>query len=92
MTPAAQATVAAELVRQYCPAAPADVQEIAAQMVLEVLKAGSRGAVTVMSGLDGEQITRRDPMRADAVRRSGAASILAPWRRPRARPIEAASS
>ena len=83
------AGVAAERVRQYCPGAPANVQAVAAAMVEPVLRAG--GGDTQQSQLDGEMITSRDAMRADVVRRSGAAGILAPWRRPRARPIEAAS-
>ena len=83
------AGVAAELVRQYCPGAPANVQEAAAAMVEPLIRQG--GTDLQQSQLDGEMATFRDAMRADVVRRSGAAGILAAWRRPRARPIEAAS-
>ena len=77
------AALAEDLCRRYAPGAPDTAIAAAASMVEQVLKAGSRGAVTLQSGLDGEQLTSRDPGRAEIVRRSGAASVLASWRRPR---------
>ena len=54
-------------------------------MVARVLQSGSSGAVESSIVDAGESVQFRDPLRADVVRRSGAAGILAPWRRPRAR-------
>ena len=84
----AVAAVAAELVRRYAPAAPADVQAVAAALVVPLLLVG--GTDTQQSQLDGEMITTRDALRADVIRRSGAAALLCSYRRPRAFAIEAA--
>ena len=90
----AAAETAAELVRQYAPEAPADVRATAAALVEVVLEYDANGAGAAHADLreGGSGASYRDPMRADIVRRSGAAGILAPWRRPRARPIAGATA
>ena len=89
VTDAQRAAVAAELVRRYAPGAPADVQAVAAAMVVAILR-GRGGSDLQQTQFDGEMITTRDALRADVIRRSGAAALLCSYRWPRAFAIEAA--
>ena len=74
------------IVDAYAPDAPDAVRQAASHMLVGVmLKQGS--SVTVQ--LDGEMVVRA-PRHLAMLRVSGAAEMLSQWRRPRARPIEAA--
>lgn len=90
------------LVERYAPSAPAAVKRTAAALVRAVLPADSTtyGAAdragTPQIPPDVSQVQEsgqgssfRDPLRGSALRRSGAAGILAPWRTVRARKVEA---
>ncbi len=82
--------VAAELVLDWCPNAPATVRNAAAALVASTLKTElqSRSSVNVDLRAGGGGSTFRDPLRAGILRRSGAAGILTPWRRPSVRTVE----
>lgn len=84
------------LVEQYAPAAPAAVKRTAAAMVRSALpadaasgdRAGAPKPVDVSQIQDsGQGVSYRDPARANAIKRSGAAGVLAPYRRLRARKV-----
>ena len=77
---------AKEIVDAYAPAAPEAVRLAAGHMLVGVML--RQGSVQ-SAQLDGEMITR-SPRHLAMLRVSGAAEMLSQWRRPRARPIEAA--
>lgn len=85
---AAQATAAATaMVDDFAPGAPADVKTAARQMVAQTLQ---RDPSTTNVQFQGRSVSWSNG--SNVLRRCGAAGILAPWRRPRARPIKAAAS
>lgn len=84
----AQAAAAAVLVvDHYAPGAPADVRAACASMVEQSIIDTPYDNETHFA----DQQTSTHNLGPNIIRRCGAASILAPWRRPRARVIEAAS-
>ena len=75
------------IVDNYAPDAPANVRAAAAAMVEQsMLDTPYDDEI----GYD-DQRTKTHNFGASHIRRCGASSILAPWRRPRARVIEAAT-
>ena len=85
----AQATTAAvAIVDNFAPEAPASVRSAAASMVEQSLLDTPYDGVTAFD----DQRVETHNMGASIVRRCGASSILAPWRRPRARPIAEAAT
>lgn len=84
------AAVGTELVTDWCPNAPSTIRTAAAELVADTLKADQqvRSSTFVDLREGGGGATLRDPMRASVMRRSGAAGILAPWRRPSVRVVK----
>ena len=84
-----QARAAAQaVVDDFAPAAPADVRTAAAAMVEQsMLDTPYDDEI----GYDDQRATTHN-LGANIIRRCGASSILAPWRRPRARAIAEAST
>ena len=82
--------VGAEMALDWCPHAPASIRNAAAALVASTLKTElqARSSVNVDLRAGGGGSTHRDPMRAGLMRRSGAAGLLAPWRRPSVRKVE----
>ena len=80
-------TAASAIVSNYAPEAPADVRTAAVEMVELSMRDTPYDADTQY---DDQRVSTHN-LGANIIRRCGAASILAPWRRPRARVIEAAS-
>ena len=78
---------ATEWVTRYAPGAPASVQEAAVELLANTLR--THTAVSNVEFAD-ERVAYHD-WGPSAIRRSGALPLLAPWRRVRARAIEAAS-
>ncbi len=79
---------AVEIVTNYAPGAPADVRTAAVAMLVDsMLDPPYENDVQ----FDDQQVSTHNLGPAH-IRRSGAASLLAPWRRPRARVIEGASA
>ncbi len=74
------------IVNNYAPDAPGDVQTAA----IELLVKSIRSDPLVASVGFADQKVDYAGLGANLIRRCGASSILAPWRRPRARVIEAA--
>ena len=86
---AAQARAAAvEMVTDFAPAAPADVRTAAVEMVVDSLLDPPYESDVQFA----DQQASTHNLGANIIRRCGASSILAPWRRPRARVIEGAST
>ena len=82
---AAQRTAAATaIVADYAPAAPAAVRTAAVDLVESSIKQSP----LVESVQFSDQQTEWANLGPTIIRRCGAASILAPWRRPRARILE----
>ena len=79
--------VATAWIGRYAPGAPADVQTGAVELLAQSLCVDP--AVADVSFSDSE--VKYHDHGPSAIRRSGALPLLAPWRRPRARVIEAAS-
>ena len=78
---------AAALVARWAPAAPAGVQADAAGLLVKVLTVDP---ATRDAAYGGQRITRPVGLHRGAMRESGAAGLLEPWRVRRALPIEAA--
>ena len=79
---------AVEIVTNYAPAAPADVRTAAVAMLVDsMLDPPYENDVQFA----GQQVSTHN-LGPNLIRRCGASSILAPWRRPRARVIEEASA
>lgn len=77
---------ASTMVDNYAPGAPADVLAAAAAMVAQsILDTPYDDTVNF-----ADQQTSTHNLGANIIRRCGASSILAPWRRPRARALEPA--
>ena len=87
LTRAQAAAAAVLMVDNYCPEAPRDVKTAAASMVEQSILDTPYDDETVFA----DQRTTTHNLGASIIRRCGASSILAQWRRPRARVIEAAS-
>ena len=84
---AAEAEAAAEaMVDDYCTTPPAEVRTAAIARLSEYIRTSPPDGTTATSL--GDQSTSWKPSSV-AMRDSGASQILAPWRRPRARLIEA---
>ena len=81
--------VGAEMALDWCPNAPASMRNVAAALVVSTLKTElqARSSVNVDLRAGGGGSTFRDPMRAGLMRRSGAAGVLQPWRRPTVRKV-----
>ena len=83
-----QATAAATtIITNYAPGAPADVRTAAVELLTKTIKAGPE----IASAEFADQKVDYHNLGSALIRRSGASSMLAPWRRPRARVIKAAS-
>ncbi len=83
VTDASRAAVAAELVRQYAPGAPADVREVAAELVDKVLRSAGRGAIMQQTQFDSEMATYRDVKGGPKLDQSGGGKLDHPaarWR------------
>ena len=74
------------VVEDYCPAAPAAIKETAIQMLVEVMELPVE--VDLRNAGSGVTMPRREDRML--IQTAGVASLLAPYRRPRARTIEAA--
>ena len=85
----AQATAAANaIIDNYAPGAPADVRTAASAMLAQTIRHGPETAQVQFS----DQSVQWHNLGPALIRRCGAASMLAPWRRPRARAIGEAGS
>ncbi len=83
----AQADAAAnEIIDNYAPGAPADVRTAAKAMLSATIRNGPEIAGVQFA----DQQVDYHNLGPTLIRRCGATSMLAPWRRPRARVIEAA--
>ena len=87
LTRAQAAAAAVLMVDHYAPDAPAAVRTAASSMVEQSILDAPYDDETRFS----DQVTTTHNLGPNIIRRCGASSILAPWRRPRARVIEAAS-
>ena len=76
---------ARELIDRYAPGAPDSVKTAAENLLLPFLGQGAGDLINIQMG--GQGTSWRDQMRADPLRRSGAAGLLSSWRTVRARPI-----
>ena len=85
LTDAEWTAAATAAVNRYAPDAPPDVRAAAVEMVTTVLP-----EMSAQTASFADQSVTSFPG-VDAIRRSGASGLLAPWRRPRARVIEAAT-
>lgn len=83
-TEAAALEAARTICDRYAPDAPVNVLEVAAARLAAIIRLppGVR-----QMGLSGQQLTYEIQGGHDALRRSGAAGLLSPWRVPRARPV-----
>ena len=88
MTEAQARTAASAIVSNYAPDAPADVQTAAVELLIDSLRDLPYENDTHFAD---QQVSTHN-LGANLIQRCGASSILAPWRRPRARVIEAAAS
>ena len=79
---------AAAMVDNYAPGAPAEVRTAAVEMVAQSIDDVPYDNETHFAD---QQVSTHN-LGPAIIRRCGAASILAPWRRPRARVIEGASA
>ena len=75
--------VAQEMVDNYCPGAPVTIRAAAADLVLRALMIGPE----TMLADGGQQVQNPHPKTRHAIVHSVVGSMLAPWRRPRARVI-----
>ena len=82
----AQAAATA-IVDNHAPGAPAAVRTAAVELLATTIKAGPEIAGAAFA----DQKVDYHNLGPALIRRCGAASMLAPWRRPRGRVIEAAS-
>ena len=87
LTRAQAAAAAVLMVDHYAPEAPADVRAACASMCEQSILDTPYDDETVFA----DQQTKTHNLGASIIRRCGASSILAQWRRPRARVIEAAT-
>lgn len=84
----AQATAAANaIIDRYAPGAPADVKTAAKAMLASTIRHGPETSSVQFA----DQQVEWHNLGPALIRRCGAASMLAPWRRPRARAIGADS-
>ena len=88
MTEAQARTAASAIVSNYAPGAPEDVRTAAVELLIDSLRDLPYDNETRFE----DQVVSTHNMGANLIRRCGASSILAPWRRPRARVIEGASA
>ena len=88
MTEAQAQAAASAIVSNYAPEAPADVRTAAVELMIDSLRDLPYDNDTQFD----DQQTSTHNLGTNLIRRCGASSILAPWRRPRARVIEGASS
>ena len=86
LTEAQARAAAVELVLNHAPGAPPDVRTAAVELLVKSI----RSDPLVASVEFADQKVDYASLGANLIRRCGASSILAPWRRPRARVIEAA--
>ena len=85
-----QRTAIAAEVERYAPGAPADLRSAAVELVTAHLE--SMDTAIGSTSFGDQSMTTHPPNLVSAVfRQSGATALLASWRRPRARVIEAAS-
>ena len=82
---AARVAAATEICTDYAPGAPASVMAAAVQLLAESIKVGPE--VSDVQFAD-QQVSYHAGVAM--LRRCGGASLLSQWRRPRARPVEAA--
>ena len=87
MTDAQARTAASTIVSNYAPEAPADVRTAAVDLMVDSI----RDLPYVQSTQFDDQKVDEHNLGPNLIRRCGASSILAPWRRPRARVIEGAA-
>ena len=87
LTDAARTAAATAIVQDFAPSAPADVRAAAVHLVAESI----RYDPLTESVQFADQEVKYTNLGPSIIRRCGASSILAPWRRPRARAIEVAS-
>ena len=78
---------ATAIVDNHAPGAPAAVRTAAVELLAKTIKAGPEIAGAAFA----DQKVDYHNLGPGLIRRCGAASMLAPWRRPRGRVIEAAS-
>ena len=89
LTAAQRSAIDAE-VERYAPGAPADLRSTAAELVAAHLESIDTAHESI--GFGSQSVGSFAPNLVSAVfRQSGATALLASWRRPRARVIEAAS-
>ena len=88
LTEAERQKAATMIVANYAPSAPAEVQRAAVDMVAESLRDPPYENEVHFAD---QQVSTHN-LGPSIIRRCGASSILAPWRRPRARIIEGASA
>ena len=88
LTRAQAAAAAVTMVDTFAPDAPAEVRSAAASMCEQSILDAPYDNDTHFS----DQQTSTHNLGSNHLKRSGASSILAPWRRPRARVIEEAAS
>ena len=86
LTPAELEAAVREFIDRQAPGAPDSIRALAADRMASYLALPDE----TMLGLDGQQMSRASPSLA-VLRASGAGELLAPYRRPRARVVEAAS-
>ena len=87
LTGAERTAAATAIVANFAPGAPGDVRTAAVDLVERSIENDP-----LVSGVQfADQQVDYATAGPSIIRRCGAASILAPWRRPRARVIEAAS-
>ena len=89
ITTAQRAALSAEVLR-YAPGAPAELVAVAADLVIAHVQALPATEKAVRFADQDVEYWAPGQMAA-VIRMSGAAALLASWRRPRARAIEAAS-
>ena len=76
---------ATAIVDDYAPSAPAIVKKQAVELLR--ISLGQHPHIE-KTEFEDQAVTYSPPIAANLIRRSGASSILAPWRRPRARALE----
>ena len=90
LTAAEALAAATEAVASYAPDAPAAIRTAAIGRLTDWIERFPADGSTAV-GYDGQSLSTMQAGTVDALRASGAAELLAPWRRPRGRVIEAAS-
>ena len=89
VTTAQAAAAAAAIIDRWAPDVPADVRTVAVARLSSWLERFPDSGTLQVSL--GSQSVSHAPAVTAALRGSGAAELLAPWRRPRARALEARS-